>query len=117
MQHQHKLNGFPYLEFEKIGIDSKSIYNFRRNKQISEKTVLKKTFDKHFGCPTKGSKKDRLVMYYFDKIYQIKTLPLVMRGEKLREVRNHLYKTGLLFDIPDSDVSVVWEELNNFYLV
>lgn len=117
MQLEHKLNGFPYKEFEKIGINKKDLYNLRRNNSYKDRKLLNITFNNHFGCSSKGTKKERLIFHYFSHIYKLNDYKHYQRAERLNQIRDHLYNTGRLFGISLRDIDDVWEELMNIHLV
>src|SRR5690625_6038285 len=74
MQHQHKLNGFPYKEFERIGLDSQQLYRIKRkNQTIKDKEILKIAFNQKYG--ELGTVEEKLFHYYVSKAIKIKYLP------------------------------------------
>lgn len=116
MQQEHKLNGFPYKEFERIGLDSQKLYRIKRkNKKIKDKEVLKIVFNQKYG--ELGTVEEKLFHYYVSKAIKIKYLPLNVRVLKLTELKQKLYLTRQLFNISEKTLDNVWEEISKYYEV
>lgn len=116
MQVVHKLNGYPYIEFEKIGISQQALYRLKReNNDFTDRRLLNRAFNIKFG--NKGIVEERMFKYYVSKAISIKLEKISKRIIYLEQLRDDLYDTCRLFNIETKIADAVWEEVNKYYLI
>lgn len=113
MQQINKLNGFPFKEFEDIGIKVHNLYRYARSGN-SEQEIIKKAFTNKYGP---GGKLDSFNNYYVEKITRCSQLRLHQRVDLLAKIKSEYYKAGILFGFNEFLLDCNWEYIVSSYFI
>lgn len=106
---EYKLNGYPFKEFEKVGINLNLLYNLSR-KGFTEKQVLNKAFVYKYGKPI-VSKRNQFLNYYTQHLVRASKFKPNDRIEELRDIREDFFESGILFGFKVYELGNLWNKL------
>lgn len=112
MQNENKINGYPFREFESIGICSSKLY-YLKSRTNSKRELNKKAFELKFG---KGiDKEDTFLKHYKVQLHEISRNKLIDRAKKIRELREDFEKSAKYFNIKGNNNDRLWNIAMSFY--
>lgn len=111
---ENKLNGFPFKEFEKIGIKAHNLYRYARQGD-TEKEILKKAFKLKYGSIEEVN--NSFYKYYGLKLMKLSELKLYQKVDYIKIVKKEYYKAGKLFGLSENGLDDNWVDMASKYIV
>lgn len=114
MQQEHKLNGYSYQDFEKIGVPARNLYRYKKQ-NLTQDEMLKKAFENKYG-KIYVSKYFSFENYYYEEMVIIAHQHFKHRIDRFKELKKDFYKSCTIFELSRTVSDQIWDRIGKKYM-